>query len=126
MLTERSFIRLRKWQPKWARLTRLNSKLRLSTPLQRVTWANAVFEVALWWEIFFYPRQITHSVNFVLFLLKEVVNLDPFVKLHLDKLASVRLCSSSVGQVNKNLNIMLRLLRYVILNLLFRHPFIPK
>ena len=31
-------------------------------------------------------------------LLKEVVNLDPFVKLHLDKLASVRLCSSSVGQ----------------------------
>ena len=29
----------------------------------------------------------------------EVVNLDPFVKLHLDKLASVRLCSSSVGQV---------------------------
>jgi alanine transaminase len=29
----------------------------------------------------------------------EVVNLDPLVKLELDKLASVRLCSSAVGQV---------------------------
>jgi alanine transaminase len=28
----------------------------------------------------------------------EVFNLDPKVKTHLDKLSSVRLCSSSIGQ----------------------------
>jgi hypothetical protein len=29
----------------------------------------------------------------------EVFNMDPKVKAHLDKLSSVRLCSSSLGQV---------------------------
>jgi alanine transaminase len=38
----------------------------------------------------------------------EVTNLDPDVKLELDKLASVRLCSSAIGQVILRSNLSLK------------------